>query len=109
MTNKEAYEGIKEYFSRPGAVLARHGKGGQCSYLTGEGNKCAVGCLIPSDEYTDRFEGKPVDGICTYIPALTGVDISFLMEVQDLHDVQADDVPHFLTLLDKSAADYGLV
>ncbi len=32
----------------------------ECLYLDSRGNKCAVGCLIPEDEYNTVFEGKGI-------------------------------------------------
>lgn len=52
---------ITKYFSRPGAKLAIDGEtsvfGNKCMYRTADGHKCAVGCLIPDEEYTCHMEG----------------------------------------------------
>ena len=39
--------------------------GGTCQYRYGT-NKCAVGCLIPDDKYTDEFEGLTLYGARLY-------------------------------------------
>lgn len=35
--------------------------GTTCMYKTPEGLKCAVGCLIPDELYSQDIEGKPAD------------------------------------------------
>lgn len=34
------------------------GEDGECLYRDPEGRKCAVGCLIPDEQYRDHMEGK---------------------------------------------------
>lgn len=34
-----------------------------CAYRGANGMKCAVGCLIPDDEYDERFEGAAVTAV----------------------------------------------
>lgn len=114
MTTQEAYEAIREYFSRPDAVLARD-EYGDCLYRTPEGNKCAVGCLIPDEVYTPDMEGVGIDSLldCGERPVrplcqtLAGVDRHFLSAAQESHD-GAEDVESFLADLDWLAQRYGL-
>lgn len=59
----------------------------RCVYRTADGNKCAVGCLIPDEKYDPSFEGQSV-----YEPkvlAATGLAREFLpllSSLQTAHD-----------------------
>jgi hypothetical protein len=64
---QQVYKRMRAYFDSPTAVLARAYDGGEygpdssdagsCMYRTWDGNKCAVGCLIPDANYRPYFEG----------------------------------------------------
>ena len=65
-----------------------------CRYRTSDGLMCAVGCLIPSEEYTVKFEGIDISGLLKNYPQLTkamGVDPresrDLLVSLQNAHDV----------------------
>lgn len=115
MSTQEAYESIRNYFSRPGAVLAKDGTStySTCKYRTRQGQACAVGCLIPDDLYRDVLEGYPLDrdwldrfpSIDEY---LRDVDKKFLRSAQLLHDSVARDAESFLIGLDVVALLFGL-
>ena len=49
---------------------------------------CAVGCLIPDDEYVSEMENSHVCVLTDRfkISALQGLDDSLLMNMQDIHD-----------------------
>jgi hypothetical protein len=135
---QEAYEAVRAYFSRPDAVLARTinvDDESECSYRDGEGNKCAVGCLISDelydklvdesrlrlddygriegidDELKDRF-AKGENGNLKELAGIIGYDdlkrFQFLASAQSAHDMQAKDAPHLVTLLDRIAGEQGL-
>lgn len=75
---------------------------GQCMYWDRDsGRQCAVGCLIPKDEYQKEFEGKvlfkcdPTHRIPTEpkVPSTVGQfmkdkghDLGLLYEMQNIHD-----------------------
>lgn len=75
--------------------LVRQGKpaaaGGHCRYRV-NWLKCAVGVLIPDEEYDPAWEGRPVGEIHYMLgrpESLWGVHVShlrFLIDLQDLHD-----------------------
>lgn len=110
MTNQEAYEAIRAYFTRPRARLAKDADGG-CFYRWGgrrtARTKCAVGCLIPNDQYDPDFEGCSAYLLVPKVPVLADINRDFLERVQNAHDV-SDDVAEFLTRLDKVARSYGV-
>lgn len=59
-TEQEVYEYIRQYFSRPNAVLAKYEDemGDRCVYRDDFGNKCAVGCLISDELYDSPLDAK---------------------------------------------------
>lgn len=107
MTPAEAKAAIVEYFSRPGAVIAMGTL--RCMYLTPNGDKCAVGCLIPPSRYRKWFDSQI--GLDDVLSSL-GVDVDsplacFLTDAQTAHDEAYAGVPAFLHALKKiKAEDY---
>lgn len=86
-----------------------------CCYLTADGKKCAVGCLIPAGEYSPSFEGLNLNPF-VFDPRLgskqqqtnpiralmesLGHDIGLLRDLQNIHDgYQVDSWPEALTRL----------
>lgn len=99
-TVEEAYRTIREYFTRPGAVLGYDEEYDCCCYRTSNGHKCAVGCLIPDEKYSQSFEGKLVrDFVCDLNWNITNRTLEFLERVQTLHD-NSSTVERFVIELD---------
>lgn len=111
MTTQQAYEMMRVYLTRPGAVRAVDSEIGYCAYeavVDGVLQRCAVGCLLTpgtlSQEmdftYEESSEGQ--NGIVQLrefqgnveqlhkdgyvLPELDGVDEDFLLKAQVLHD-----------------------
>lgn len=115
LTNQEAYEQIRSFFSKPDAKYGHAGIDG-CVYRGPNNVRCAVGCIIPDELYDESFEilggvlhlsGEKAEALLAYLPE----DLGFLVEVQSLHDNLAwDKAPMdiFIEKLDKLAAKYGL-
>lgn len=85
MNTQEAYEHIREYFSRPDAVLAKEGEGAglRCFYRMpdGTGNACAVGCLIPDDLYNLADAAlRELDGEDSLYPGIENRSFDQLVE-----------------------------
>ena len=59
-----------------------------CAYLDPEGRKCAVGCLIPDDQYSKELEGAIITSNpkLKALPCMQGLDLDFLRDLQMLHD-----------------------
>lgn len=127
LTTQEAYEQIRSYFSRPGAVLAK--SGGYCQYRDERGNKCAVGCLIPDELYDlaldggiilgEEMEDNNVAAIINMHPRLKEIcdgdteegqlKLRFLTRAQAEHDDHSvKSVGLFLEELDFLAREFGL-
>lgn len=70
----------------------------QCRYRTDEGDACAIGCHIPTADYSDNLENRGVTGLYRDFPPLlekifndgdplTGYMLTFLSELQSAHDI----------------------
>lgn len=93
--NQEVFSYIKKFINNQGQ---RSYNDFQCCYLTqnkdGASLKCAVGCLIPDNDYCSDFEGGIVsqDSGCYSSSEITdycknkGYDIKLLEACQDAHD-----------------------
>jgi len=112
-TVEEFYAATREYFTRPGATLAK--EKGYCRYRHKDGAKCAVGCHIPDELYTPEFEHKGLDGLINVAKetgnplaeVFSGEDVlTFLKSAQILHDNIANDAAEFVTLLDGAFGFY---
>lgn len=64
---------------------AEDGENG-CQYRTDAGLKCAVGCLIPDDQYHPDMEGTPVDILGSRLPAYLRPHVQLLDVLQLVHD-----------------------
>lgn len=97
-----------EYFSRPGAQLAKT-ENGVCSYLDETtGDKCAIGCLLEEEEYWRydfyKFEGDTFNDDMYYLLVndriiSRDVEKCFLVKTQDFHDVEANYAEELVNLL----------
>ena len=58
----------------------------QCLYRMNSGLQCAVGCLIPDDQYYGALEGNSVEHIVGQVPALQFHDFYTMTQLQLLHD-----------------------
>lgn len=84
----------------------------QCLYRNGP-DKCAIGALIPDEEYQPEFDGRAnscVVAVAPKVPALQGLSGSFLLKLQEAHDHANEDnfVPSALGLLRVAAREYDL-
>ena len=95
MTNQEAFDKVVAHLFTQRAKAPN----GMCCYrmVTKEGElrMCAIGALIPANEYHPHLEGKTVGQIQPYVPALRELDTVLLSLLQAVHD-------------DTGTASYGL-
>ena len=94
-TNQETFEIVAKHLITQGKVsLDRTGIA--CAYRGNGGTKCAIGCLIPDEDYSHLFEGFSIqtykyatfDGainISTLMQEL-GYDLMLLKSLQGVHD-----------------------
>lgn len=109
MTNQEAFDKIVKHLVDQKWVTASNDSGA-CVYLAADGCKCAVGCLIPPDQYKSSFEQNDVSIIYSEVPALADISMDLLTYLQDFHDVwmTPDDVDNNVVRLERIARDFGL-
>lgn len=94
MTNQEAFNkvvtGLRAQ-GKPSVVMDIYG-GNMCAYRNPNGLKCAIGMLIPDEQYTSCFEGGlSLSEVIESVPALQGIDSSLLSLLQRTHDNASDN------------------
>lgn len=63
-----------------------------CVYRAPNGDKCAIGCLIPDEFYFSAFEQLFVEDLATAYPSLLSsiglgeIPVTFLEDLQCIHD-----------------------
>jgi hypothetical protein len=83
MTNQEAFTTVVLHLRKQGRPAR---KGTDCRYRAPDGCKCAIGALIPDDQYDFELEGSNVFAI-THLPALQYLNPGMLYDLQNLHDL----------------------
>lgn len=111
MTEQEAFDTAAKGLLAQGeksVVLASSGVM-LCRYLGPEGQKCALGFLIPEEEYSPSLEGLSPDNMKrrSILPTcLEGLSLAFLNALQEVHDI---GIPtEWRSLLRNLAEDFGL-
>ena len=116
ITLDEAYEQIKDYFSRDGAQLSRNdsyepedmswGVASSCFYRHPvDGRACAAGCLIPDDLYDESMESYTARSLEVFSDLEWHVK-QFIDDAQKEHD-KATGVDTFLEMLLEVYEDYS--
>lgn len=108
MTNQEAFEKMVIHLRKQGArATFVPGTGlSSCMYRAPNGFRCAVGCLIPDDEYRPWFEGAGVTKVVNDVPSLASVSRNLLAAMQAVHDNH--EVTAWEAQFSEVAEDYGL-
>ena len=104
MNNQEAFDKMATHLLTQ-KVQARNDIG-QCRYRTEESKMCAVGALIPDNEYNVVFENQSIRAIADQIPSLMNVSIELLSRAQMIHDTQQPK--NWFNNLQELAKDWGL-
>lgn len=123
-SDQEHYEAIREWFSKPGAVLGWDQAASECVYSGSRGQRCAVGCLfndVETEQYgnfkgslkkllyyanQDRYNNPAASSLSRFAPG-----VAFLIECQYIHDDLASmsgKAEDFVGDLDVLAAEWGL-
>lgn len=90
MTNQTAFNKVARHLLTQNARCVNSSNA--CVYRGPKGLKCAIGALIPDDQYKRRFDTRQFntdDLVDVGVPALQGLDPSLLRELQVVHDVHA--------------------
>lgn len=84
MNNQEAFNKMVQHlrFQKVESIS----KDGTCMYRGPNGLKCAVGALIPDEEYRLEFEKSIASNVAKKCPSLDGIDKNFLDKMQNAHD-----------------------
>jgi hypothetical protein len=104
VTNQEAFDKVVRHLLTQ--IERSVGPDGRCLYRGPRGLRCAVGCLIPEDQYLWDFEGYDSDHVAQRVPALSGVSIFLLTALQRVHDREA--LEHWPVELEAVANILGL-
>lgn len=89
MTDEEAFIIVAKHLIEQGVQSEINKDGGRIpAYRGNEGRKCAIGALIPDEEYSKEFEDIEVRDLLEplQVPSLEGLDPEKLQELQDIHD-----------------------
>ncbi|MNZ73017.1 hypothetical protein D3C78_914160 [compost metagenome] len=84
-----SHQKITQHLIQQRALSTKDGfEDSDCKYRSALGHKCAVGCLIPDEEYLPEMEGKIVARLDKEFPTLLPKDISVeaLEKWQRYHD-----------------------
>jgi hypothetical protein len=105
MTAQEVFDTVATHLLTQGRKALSDDK--QCAYRAPNGDKCAVGCLIPDDKYVPKMEGKGVDFLLAEFKLVElEPHMGLLLVLQDTHDRRAlEDWP---TRLVQVAQMHGL-
>jgi hypothetical protein len=98
MTNQEAFDRVWHWFVVEGHAQSKAPGSMACLYRGPDGLKCAVGVLIPDEEYQPSLEGKVTAQIIHDVPALKDLTCTCLGDMQRVHDeygFKADKGPSF--------------
>ena len=87
MTNQEIFDKVVTHLITQGERSIS--KLDNCLYKALNGLKCAVGCLIPDEEYSSDMEGQCAEalynrGVLDFLGS--GIEVSLLGDLQKLHD-----------------------
>ena len=91
MNLQEIFDTVTNHLYKQGGQSI---KDGLCQYLTADGSKCAVGCLIKPEFYSDEFEKRGITDFRVSeavgkslgtIPLASGT-CSLLFSLQEIHD-----------------------
>lgn len=96
MNEQEIFNKVAEHLltQNESAVVYRASQLKHCVYRTKEGLKCAIGCLIPDEVYTDSIEGQAIGDFrsepefweAIWPGGWTQEREEFLTELQNIHD-----------------------
>lgn len=82
-----------------------------CGYRGDNETKCAIGFLIPDNEYSESFEGLNIIDIregVWIIPSIEKYSTEFLASLQNIHDsIYDDEKSNFTSLLVENAQRFA--
>lgn len=91
-TIREVSEKIRDHLTQQRARATFESTGGSCCYRAPNGNKCAVGCLIPDGQYDPEFEGAVIHRPFDHEDKRAYIIRQVLSEAYGIDFEQADNV-----------------
>jgi hypothetical protein len=96
MNKQDAFNTVCEHLMKQGEKARDSGNTdwNNCVYRAPDGKKCAVGCLIPDDKYSDMMEGLSAWDLIGQYPWFCqefGSMGDMLRDLQAIHDTQSVD------------------
>lgn len=88
MKNQEAFNTMVQHLRKQSAKSLQAGSDIKCMYRAPNGLRCAVGCLIPDNEYADHMDNSSLCRVIELVPALQEISYSLLTMMQSIHDGQ---------------------
>ena len=85
MTNQEAFTTMVQHLRKQGCK-SQDEQHQTCLYRGPNGLKCAVGALIPDEEYREEWDEKGYQVNKLHCASLHGLDPSMLRTMQTIHD-----------------------
>lgn len=85
MTNQEAFTAMVQHLRKQGCK-SQDEQHQTCLYRGPNGLKCAVGVLIPDEEYRDEWDEKGWQVAKLECVSLRGIDMHLLKQMQSTHD-----------------------
>lgn len=107
MTNQEAFDTMVRHLRKQGRK-SQDDERQTCLYRGPNGLKCAVGALIPDEEYRPEWDEKGMSAskIVKCCHALQGVDSNLLSIMQTIHDHCS--ITNWEAHFKSTASNYGL-
>lgn len=102
-TEQEVFDQVAEHLLKQNAQ-SKHDLG--CAYRGNNGLKCAAGCLIADDEYSEKFENRGWAVLVRNIPNFPKRHSKLIQKLQSIHDTHSPK--HWPIYLQKLAREYRL-
>lgn len=106
LNSQETFDKVKSHLLMQGRRAMRSPS--ICAYKAPNGDKCAVGCLIPDDKYVTKMENCSISEavLSVVLAEVTTAPVDLLRELQNIHDYT--DVELWEGRLNNVAQVYGL-
>lgn len=104
MTEQEVFDKVKKHLLKQNSKAM---DGDNCVYRSPNGSQCAIGCMIPDDQYDETMELNNAAILIEEWPDLPFANINpnFLKDLQEIHDYDDNDVVDWPILLQEFATD----
>lgn len=86
MNTQEAFNKMTHHLLTQKAPSTLRDYSTTCAYRGPRGLMCAVGCLIPDDQYDPDYERRRVSSFHADVPAIADLPLDFLLMMQTVHD-----------------------